>query len=623
MPNTARTAASPQWNVINGTEQPEFLFGTPGPDLISGFGGEDLMLGEGGGDILQGGEDRDILSGGLGNDRILGGGGNDLGNGHGGNDRISGVAGADFLAGGVGWDGINGGAGDDALWGGPGGDWLEGNAGRDDVQGGTGRDRLSGGDGNDTLRGGMGDDILSGGAKDDLIFGQRGNDRINERSAEKIFANVATDGETLVVAAPSGQMLIYDVETQKALGDIQASTYFSWTSSVAVSEGRVLVGEPYLSSAVSTGVSLYDTNGDFLRKLENPEPGGSRGFGSVIDLDGDRAVVATNGKVYFYDADTGAIQNTYTLPPSDGDAGWIVSKAELSGDTAAVHISFVGGGKPEYTLVIDAATGELRHQIAPAGYDLDESGTRDIAFDGDTLIITEPTERLPSYLMSQFEYVHQYQADSGAFVRTLDFGQLPTGLAPVISRFVGDVEVDDREILVEEELELKPTEDIVTPDKVLIDAKTGATIQRIVNPDADPETNEGHSDFSNGVLAWVTQSDPSGGSGQMGSVALFWRDSQEDGGNDSLDGGIGDDVLDGGFGNDEAVFSGDRAGYRISTDDGLITVSDIDGKDGWTGTDTVRHIENLRFADQTIPVGAGIADYTDGILGKTDDWLLV
>ena len=54
MPNATRTAAPPQWNVINGTEQPEFLFGTPGPDLISGFGGEDLLLGEGGGDILQG-----------------------------------------------------------------------------------------------------------------------------------------------------------------------------------------------------------------------------------------------------------------------------------------------------------------------------------------------------------------------------------------------------------------------------------------------------------------------------------------------------------------------------------------------------------------------------------------
>jgi hypothetical protein len=329
---------------------------------------------------------------------------------------------------------------------------------------GTGRDSLSGGDGADTLRGGMGDDTLSGGARNDLLFGQRGNDRLNggagndtlhggsgteysmqaviqlpagETSAEKIYANVVTDGETVVVAAPGGQLLIYDVETQKALGHIQASTNFSYTSNIAVSEGRILVGEPFISSAVSTGVSLYDTNGKFLRKLENPEPGGTKGFGSIIDLDGDRAVVATNGKVYFYDADTGALQNTYTLPPSDGDAGWIVSKAELSGDTAAVHISFVGGGKPEYTLVIDAATGTLRHQIAPAGNDLDEAGTRDIALDGDTLIITEPTERLPSYLMSQFEYVHQYQADSGAFVRTLDFGQIPTGLAPVISRFVG------------------------------------------------------------------------------------------------------------------------------------------------------------------------------------------
>ncbi|HYI70286.1 MAG TPA: hypothetical protein VEX87_11100 [Skermanella sp.] len=610
--------------------------------------------------VIQGGPDRDILYGGLGDDRLSGLGGNDLENGHGGNDRISGGAGADFLAGGPGWDGIEGGAGDDALWGGAGGDWLAGNAGKDDLQGGTGGDILSGGDGADAMRGGMGDDFLSGGAGNDLIFGQRGDDRLsggagndtlhgdsgleysmqaviqlpaNETSAEKIFADVVTDGATLVVAAPSGQMLIYDVETQKPLGSFEASTSFSHTSSVAVSEGRILVGQPYASLDVSTAVSLYDTTGKFLRNLENPEPGGSRGFGSIIDLDGDRAVVAENGKVYFYDADTGALRNTYTLPPSE--AGWIVTKADLSGDTAAVHISFVGGGAPEYTLVIDAASGELRHQITPAGADLDDSGTRDIALDGDTLVITEPTPRFPGF--SYFENVHQYRADSGAFVRSLDFGQPPAGLAPVTSRFVTDVKVDGREILVSEAFELKPTETIVVPDKVLMDAETGATIQRIVNPDADPETNRGHSDLSDGVLAWVTQSDPSGGSGQMGSVALFWRDGQgagyeagpgdgngngrQDGGNDYLDGGAGndsleggpgDDTLDGGSGTDEAVFSGNRAGYRIGTDGGLITVSDIDDTDGWTGTDTVRNIENLRFDDCTTPVGAGIAELQGG-----------
>ena len=213
-----------------------------------------------------------------------------------------------------------------------------------------------------------------------------------ETSAAKIYSRVVTDGETVVVAAPSGKMLIYDVDTQAALGGIQASTYASWPSSVAVSEGRVLVGDPYISPERTTAVSLYDTHGNLLHKLDNPEPGGSRGFGSIIDLDGDRAVVAANGKVYFYNADTGALQNTYTLPPSDFDAGWIVSKAELSGDTAAVHVSFVGGGRPEYTLVINAATGELRHQITPAGADLDEFGTRDIALDGNTVVITEPTE---------------------------------------------------------------------------------------------------------------------------------------------------------------------------------------------------------------------------------------
>ena len=118
-----------------------------------------------------------------------------------------------------------------------------------------------------------------------------------------------------------------------------------------------------------------------------------------------------------------------------------------------------------------------------------------------------------------------------------------------------------------EAFELYPTKNIVRPDKILFDAETGAVIQRIVNPDADPETNRGHFDFSNGVLAWVTQSDPEGGDDQMGSVALFWRDGPGDGGNDRLnggagndrlDGGVGNDALDGGSGTDEAVFAGNR-----------------------------------------------------------------
>jgi hypothetical protein len=433
-----------------------------------------------------------------------------------------------------------------------------------------------------------------------------------------------TDGETLVVAVPSGRMLIYDVDSQMQLGSIQAVTRFSYPSSVAVSEGRILVGDPYITPDRTTGVSLYDTHGNFLRTLENPEPGGSRGFGSIIDLDGNRAVVAANGKVYFYDAGTGSLQHTYTLPPSDSDAGWIVSKAELSGDTAAVHISFVGGGRPEYTLVINAATGELLHQITPAGNDLDEAGTRDIALDGNTLVITEPQEYIPSF--SRFENVHQYQAESGAFVRTLEFGQSPdsqspAGLAPITSRFVESVHVDGRDILVGEAFELYPTETIVRPDKILFDAETGAVIQRIINPDADPETNRGFSDFGNGVVAWMSQSDPDGGMDQIGSVALFWRDGPSDGGgdhlsggtgNDRLDGGAGDDVLNGGSGTDDAVFSGNRAGYRIGTDDGVITVSDINDTDGSTGTDTMRNVEHLRFADETISVGDGIADLQGG-----------
>jgi Ca2+-binding RTX toxin-like protein len=614
MPHAMQAAIATRLNVINGTENPDTLTGTPGPDLINGLGDWDQISGLGGNDVLLGGDgvdtlfggdgddrlhggndvdflfgldgrDRlfgelgaDVLRGGLGDDRLWGGNGRDFANGQDGNDRIHGGADADFLAGGSGHDSLSGDGGNDVLWGGLGNDRLAGKAGNDDIHGGGGRDFLEGGDGADALRGGLGNDLLSGGAQGDLLFGQRGNDWISGGAgADRLYgdsgpeyamqaairlpagesvARLATDGETLAVTCPSGRMYFYDVGTQVLTGSISTPTQYSFTADAAVSDGRILVGAPPFAPDRVTAISLYDTHGNLLHTLPNPVQGGTAGFGTNIALDGDHAVVATDTEVYLYDVDTGALRSTFTLPPPSFGEGWYVSKAELSGDTAAVHASFATGGRPEYTFVLDADTGALRHQITPAGHDLDEAGTRDIELNGDTLLITEPRDRSSDFII---ERVHQYQADSGTFVRTLDLGQPPESLTPIDSRLVDGVQVDGRDILVGETVKLGPLGFLVSPDRLLFDARSGNLVQRIVDADSDPE-GSGTFALSHGVLAMTTASQ-----GGAGAVALYWRDHREDGGRDHLDGGAGDDILAGGPGAD--IFVMGRGGGHDRIED--------------------------------------------------------
>ena len=70
-----------------------------------------------------------------------------------------------------------------------------------------------------------------------------------------------------------------------------------------------------------------------------------------------------------------------------------------------------------------------------------------------------------------------------------------------------------------------------------------------------------------------------------------------------LTGGAGNDVLDGGTGNDTAVYTGLLANYlRTENPDGTWTITDL--RSGTPdGTDTLKSIEYLQFADQTVTIG--------------------
>lgn len=70
-------------------------------------------------------------------------------------------------------------------------------------------------------------------------------------------------------------------------------------------------------------------------------------------------------------------------------------------------------------------------------------------------------------------------------------------------------------------------------------------------------------------------------------------------GDDTLSGQLGNDILDGGNGTDSAVFSGNLRDYVItSTTEGYLVSSSIDG------LDSLKDIELLQFADQTIVISA-------------------
>jgi len=556
----------------------DWLNGEQGDDRLYGGTGSDFLIDIQGNNVLDGGPGDDRFQSGAGNDTITGGDDRDIIFTHAGNDRIDAGADEDWASGGPGNDVIRAGGGNDVLWGGSGNDRLLGQGGRDELQGASGNDDLRGGTGVDVLRGGLGNDVLYGDTDGDTLYGQRGNDQLwggngsdilhgdsgSEYSVQALLRvpaaadvsrTLTTDGKSLVLGVGTGEMFVYDVFTQKQTAHFTVPTAGQAAGAnpnIAISEGRLLIGTPN-SGHPEQAVRLYDTQGQLLHSLRQPDSQADPSFGSKIALDGDHAVVATNTAVYLFDADTGALRHTFTFPPPDFGEGYFVSRPWVSGDTVAVHAEVSAGGSPEYVFVLDADTGALRHRVSGAGHDLDEAGHREIALSGDTLAITEPWDHASE---SFFEQVHQYDADSGKFVRTLDLSGTPDSLSPIQVRSVTSVEADDREILVS-----TYTSAVngltVSPDFMLFDANNGRLIQRIANTEANADHFWTGAAFANGVIATsvpqapsFTGADPVADADPNGQVALFWRDRPADGGADTLHGGNGDDQVYGDGGND-------------------------------------------------------------------------
>ncbi|RZT11247.1 Hemolysin-type calcium-binding repeat-containing protein [Duganella sp. CF402] len=119
----------------------------------------------------------------------------------------------------------------------------------------------------------------------------------------------------------------------------------------------------------------------------------------------------------------------------------------------------------------------------------------------------------------------------------------------------------------------------------------GVQVNLALGTSSGPDGNDVLSNFEN-VEGSINNDTLTGDDG----ANILWGGD----GDDLLIGAGGNDTLVGGAGNDRAVFSGNRSDYTLTTqDNGDVTVQDNRGGSP-DGTDTVRGVKYLQFADTTL-----------------------
>jgi Ca2+-binding RTX toxin-like protein len=129
-------------------------------------------------------------------------------NGTAGTDRVTGGNDNDTFWGDAGNDVIEGAGGDDVALGGDGNDKITDTAGNDVLKGGPGNDSLNSGPGNDIILGGNGQDATNGGANDNETFAGPGNDII--QSGDGADTSYGDGGDDWIQGGSGQDLLIGD-----------------------------------------------------------------------------------------------------------------------------------------------------------------------------------------------------------------------------------------------------------------------------------------------------------------------------------------------------------------------------------------------------------------------------
>lgn len=590
-------------------------YASSGRQTLDGGLGDDVIAGGSEADSIVGGEGRDTLFGQEGADSVLGGAGDDLIVTDAG---ASGDGAGDSVDGGDGNDAVNG-QPTDALgtqytfWASSGAQTLRGGAGDDFIVGGSGGDLLDGGSGNDTLHGGAGDDTLAGGTGVDRLYGGAGNDTYRISSIDTLVDDSDATGSRIEVGA-SFVKIPSTVEQVSYLDGALPLPY--WIDALLPDEAagrafRHLLG-PDLAYGYTFPSALpgYDTDqahGTSYTAFSAAQRARAEDafayirtvtalqFTPVSQADAPRTIaLALNAQT----ATSG-----YALHPSAGPQG---SDVFIDVDAPGVE-SMADGSYMAHVLIheIGHALG-LKHPFASAEDMNDVAEPPYLAGAEDSLAWTQMSythEGYPYALgFSAFDIAAlQYLYGVDATDRPGDDRYVLDGTAP--GQFLWDGAgrdtMDGSALARGATLYLEPGlwSHVGTAPAAQISAPGQFTVN--FGTVLEDLIGSAHGDrlYGNAVGNAIAAGDGDDrAEGRAGDDTL-----SGDAGADTLVGGAGDDRLDGGTGDDRAVFSGARADYEIALDPatGAVTVRDRDtGRDG---TDTLRGIETLSFADGDMP----------------------
>ncbi|WP_199223508.1 S-layer family protein, partial [Caulobacter sp. HMWF009] len=563
--------------------------GNAGSDTLDGGGDNDTLYGNAEGDSLSGGDGADYIEDSEGSNTVDGGAGNDTIYAAG---SISGGDGADYIyyypnynagwmpasvSGGAGNDTIqgynyadgntlDGGADNDYVRGWEYADTVIGGSGNDSLYGQSSHDSLSGGDGDDYLQGDSGNDTLTGGDGSDSLSGGSGNDSIDGGAGpDTVYFSGNVGDYTVVQDAVTGVVTITDNRPGSPDGtdtfvNIEVATFADDDLTFGLNPGGLFPGTA--AGETLTGSAANDT-------LD-----GLGGNDSLIGLSGSDLLDGGEGN----DTATGGNGADTLL----GGLGADVLSGDAGNDSAQ-------GGDGN-----DALYGN-------AGEDTLEGGA-----DNDTIYGNASGDSLSGG--DGADYIEDSEGSN-----TVDGG---AGNDTIYA--AGTISGGDGA----DYLYFYPNYNAGWVPASVDGGAGNDTIQGYNY--ADGNILDGGAD-NDSVRGWEYADSVSGGTGndslygQSGADTLRGGEGvdylQGDSGNDTLDGGDGDDSLVGGAGNDDldggdgdnvAFFSGNRANYTVTGNQtGLMVIDNRGGSPD--GSDTVRNVQLLRFADQDVSVDTGLA----------------
>jgi len=264
--------------------------------------------------------------------------------------------------------------------------------------------------------------------------------------------------------------------------NLQASGYFG--SSVAVTGGITVIGaaSETVSGNVGAGRAyLYNVQtGSLTATLTSPNSQAGGSFGTAVATDGNIVVIGADdensfiGNAYIFNAQTGSL--TETLTPSAG--GYFGSSVAVDGNIVVVGAygaTVDGYSAAGRVYIFNAQTGAVTGTLtSPNPQQLGAFGGA-VAISGNTLVVGAAGETAGGDSSAGRAYI--FNAQTGALTETLTSPNLQSN-----GGFGGSVAIDGNTVVVG-----APGENIVAGRVYIFNAETGVLVATLVSPNTQSD----------------------------------------------------------------------------------------------------------------------------------------